>query len=122
MASLLRSSFCVMALLGLAACANEHAPVAQTSPCPPFAAYPSDIHANDASPYDGCSNRVNLEEMLADKHDLVAGRKLGPADGAREAKAVQDYKEGRTKTSTGNGTSTGAALLLQGASTMGSAQ
>lgn len=122
MAPAFRIGLCGLVLLGLGACARERAPIASSSPCPPFVEYPADIHANGPSPWLGCSNRANLEQMLEDKHDLTAGRKLGPADGAREAKAVKDYKDGKTKTSTGSTGTTGAALLLQGTGTTGTAQ
>lgn len=122
MASAFRIGLSGLALLGLGACANEHAPLASTSPCPPYVNYPADIHANDPSPYLGCSNRANLEQMVEDKRDLEVGRTLGPADGAREAKAVKDYKEGKTKTSTGSSSTTGAGLLLQGTGTTGTTQ
>ena len=96
----------------LSGCASEHAPV-MASPCPAWVDYPADIHSNDGSPYLGCVNKANLDQMLADKHDLEKGRALAPANGARQAKAIKDYEEGKSKSSTGSGTS-GAALLLQG--------
>lgn len=111
-----------IALLGLGACANQQAPVASAQPCPPFVDHPEDSHANTASPYGGCTNRVNLEEMLEDKHDLAAGRALGPANGEREAKAVKDYEEGKTKTSPTSGASAGTGFLLQGAGATGTTQ
>ncbi len=100
----------VMALL--AGCAGEHGPV-MASPCPAWVDYPADLHSNDGSSYLGCVNQANLEQMLADKHDLEQGRTLAPADGERQAKAISDYKAGKTKTSSGAGT-TGSAVLLQG--------
>lgn len=105
-----------LAMAGLlSGCAtSEHAPVA-ASPCPAWVDYPADIHSNDGSPYLGCVNQANLEQMLVDKHDLKKGRTLAPASGARQAQAVKDYQEGKVKTSTGTGT-TGPTLLLQGAS------
>lgn len=96
----------------LAGCTSQHAPV-MASPCPAWVDYPADIHSNDGSPYLGCVNKANLDQMLVDKHDLKKGRALAPANGARQAKAVKDYEEGKTKSSTGTGT-TGSALLLQG--------
>lgn len=101
------------AVIGLlAGCAHEHGPVT-ASPCPAWVDYPADLHSNEGSPYLGCVNQANLEQMLADKHDLKKGRALAPGDGARDAKAIQDYKDGKVKTSTGSG-ATGAALLFPG--------
>ena len=102
-------------ILALAGCAAApHAPVA-AGPCPAWVNYPADLHSNDGSAYLGCTNAANLAQMLDNKADLAKGRALAPANGAREAKAVQDYEEGKTKSSTGGGsTSTGAGALLQG--------
>ncbi len=101
-------------VLLLAGCAAApHAPVA-AAPCPAWVNYPVDRHSNAGSPYLGCTNAANLAQMLDDKKDLVEGRPLAPANGAREAKSVQDYEEGKTKTSSGNGTGASAGALLQG--------
>ncbi|WP_042695544.1 CpaD family pilus assembly lipoprotein [Azospirillum sp. B506] len=40
----------------------------------------------------GCANANNLAAMLADPGDLVAPRRMGPADGAAEEAAVDRYK------------------------------
>ena len=45
----------------------------------------------------GCSTRANLERMVADPRDLVRGRDIGPADGVREAGAIQRYRDDRVK-------------------------
>lgn len=96
----------------LAGCETEHAPLAVQSPCPAWVDYPADRHINDGSPYLGCTNRANLDQMLDDKQDLVAGRALGPADGERESKVIKDYQTGKTKTSNAGATTPGAALLI----------
>lgn len=109
-----------IAVMTLSAGCAKHAPVAAAaSPCPPWVDYPADMHSNDPSPYLGCANRVNLDEMLDDKHDLVAGRKLGPANGERESRAVKAYEEGKTKTAPSGGASAGPSILFQGGSSTG---
>lgn len=101
----------VLALGGCAAA--PHAPVA-AGPCPAWVNYPADLHSNDGSAYLGCTNAANLAQMLDDKADLARGRALAPANGAREAKAVQDYEEGKTKSSADGSKAVGAGALLQG--------
>lgn len=110
--TLLRLLPAALAVIALqAGCIDEHAPVAVQSSCPPWVDYPRDNHINDASPYLGCTNRANLEQMLDDKQDIVAGRTLGAASGERESNVVKAYQEGRTKTAP-SGSSSGAAAIL----------
>jgi len=40
----------------------------------------------------GCATAYNLGLMLADPHDLVAGRPLGPSDGERAALLLRSYQ------------------------------
>ncbi len=50
-----------------------------------------------ALPEDGCWNRANLAKMVADPRDLIQGKPLGPATGARESLAVGAYERGQLK-------------------------
>jgi pilus biogenesis lipoprotein CpaD len=45
----------------------------------------------------GCANTSNLAAMVADPRDLLEGRPLGPADGAREIGAVQRYRTDKVR-------------------------
>jgi pilus assembly protein CpaD len=45
----------------------------------------------------GCATQSNLARMIADPRDLVRGRRLGPADGVREAEAVMRYRTDKVK-------------------------
>lgn len=45
----------------------------------------------------GCANATNLGLMAADPADLVRGRRLGPADGVREADAITRYRTDKVK-------------------------
>jgi type IV pilus biogenesis protein CpaD/CtpE len=105
------------AMIGLMSGCAEHGPV-MASPCPAWVDYPKNLHSNDGSPYLGCVNHANLEQMLADKHDLKKGRTLAPVSGAPQAKAVQDYEQGKVKLKSGGGAG-GPAILLQGSSNGG---
>lgn len=96
----------------LAGCQIEHTPRAVHSPCPAWVNYPKDDHINEGSPYLGCTNRANLEQMLDDKQDVAAGRTLAPANGERESNAVKAYEEGKTKTPTAGSSTPGAAILI----------
>jgi len=49
----------------------------------------------------GCANQANTAAMVADPGDFVAPRPLDPANGARRAKVITDYSQGRdTKSAT----------------------
>jgi type IV pilus biogenesis protein CpaD/CtpE len=113
----LRIAVSALALMALTGCA-DHAPLA-AGPCPAFPDFPADLHTNDGSPYLGCTNAANLAAMVAEKHDLEKGRPLGPANGARESKAIEDYEAGKTKTSEGSSSTAGAGLLLQPTNSQG---
>jgi type IV pilus biogenesis protein CpaD/CtpE len=63
--------------------------------CPSWTAYPLDHHSNAESPYLGCVNALNLQNMVADPHDLEQGRTLGSANGEHETLAVEAYQRGR---------------------------
>jgi len=52
-------------------------------------------------PTEGCWNAANLASMVADPRDLIRGRPLGPAVGAREAVSVETYRKGPASGSTG---------------------
>ena len=97
----------ILALTALGGCA-EHAPIA-IGACPAWPDYPRDLHSNDGSPYLGCTNASNLNAMVVDKRDLKAGRALGPANGARESKAVEDYEAGKIALPSSTGTTDTAA-------------
>jgi type IV pilus biogenesis protein CpaD/CtpE len=45
----------------------------------------------------GCANAANLGLMIADPKDLVRGRSIGEADGAREAEAIVRYRADKVK-------------------------
>ena len=114
---LLPAALALIALLS--GCIDEHAPLAVESPCPAWVDYPKDNHINDGSPYLGCANRVNLEQMLDNKQDVAAGRTLGPASGEREGNAVKAYQEGKTKTTPSGSSSGTSAILLPSVGTTG---
>src|SRR5258706_7710720 len=85
-------------VLGLAAgcdAPERPVPVASTSPCSAWPNDPADLHSNAEPIGLGCANRLNLRSMLDRPEDLQAGRPLGPANGARQATAIDDYQKGR---------------------------
>jgi hypothetical protein len=102
---------------GLMSCADEVAEMqpSATVGCEPWATADQDIHANAPSPQLGCSNNMNLLLMLDRPADLVTGRPLGPANGEREAIAVERYKQGQVAP-LGNGSSTTQFVISPGAS------
>lgn len=84
-------------------------------PCPQWAIYPLDIHSGQDSPYLGCTVEYNLRAMVANPADLDHGRTLGPADGERESRAIEAYRQGKVKPFEGSGAS-GATSSGSGAS------
>lgn len=96
-----------IALVLFAGCASETpGPVPATAnACPQWTQSPQDSHSNADSAYLGCANALNLQHMVENPDDLKQGRDLGPADGARQAKAVKNYEDGKMKASTGAGNS-----------------
>lgn len=85
-------------ILGLALWAGtaQSQPASSQDACPPWASS-HDLHSNAEAPNLGCVNRKNLGKMLAHPEDLAQGRSLGPADGARESRAVDAYQQGKVK-------------------------
>lgn len=77
------------------ACASTH------NTAPPSA-------ATQATHVDGCTNAINLGQMLADPGDAQQGRKLGPGDGERAALGVTEYQTGKTRAATPPPSMTGA--------------
>jgi type IV pilus biogenesis protein CpaD/CtpE len=84
-------------MLAQTACVYNNPPLIAGQPCQPWVEYPADPHSNAESPYLGCTNRVNLENMVDQPKDLRQGRALGPANGAHEANGVHAYEEGQIK-------------------------
>ena len=91
------------------------APSVAQGPCRPWVYFPTDSHSNVDSPYLGCINRANLEEMVARPADLEAGRSPGPANGARESLGVETYVEGKIK-NFGTESIQGPSIVLPGGS------
>lgn len=91
-------ALCAALVLAAGACAAKHAtlpPSAASDSCASWT--PSTGHSNAESLGLGCANALNLKNMVADPNDLKVGKVLGPGDGAREALAVEAYKQGKVK-------------------------
>jgi len=86
-----------MLTLAFTGCAGDEsgAPASLTGiqTCPPWVEFPEDHHSNADSPYLGCTNYVNLVNMLESPADLDQGRPLGPEDSARETVVLKNYDE-----------------------------
>jgi len=65
-------------------------------PCPDWTDAPKDSFSNRPGRNWGCSTAANLGMMVARPSDLDRGRKLGPADGEVQARAVTRYLNGKT--------------------------
>lgn len=80
------------------------------SPCADLRPLDGRPSSQTHSPSSACANRANLETMADRPSDLVQGRRLAPADGAREAAAVESYRKGQVKVS-GQGTASNPAAV-----------
>jgi len=63
--------------------------------CPVWTDHRPDPYDNMPQPQIGCANQRNLALMIDQPADLVAGRKLGPADAARSSSATQRYRDNK---------------------------
>lgn len=102
---------------GIAPAMAQSAGAGGTTACEPWVNYPADKHSNAPSPYLGCTQQENLENMVEDKNDLKQGKMLGPSDGKREADAVQRYEDGKVKQPQQSSSALSGILLQSG--TMG---
>lgn len=73
---------CAALGLGLGGCDHLERTEAAGTPCPP---------AGRTQPL-GCANLANLRAMAADPGDLVRGREMTPASGARAAGVIEAYE------------------------------
>ncbi len=97
-AALVGASVVGAILVAAAACAAAPTPP-QSAPatCPPTPRQEAQDRSDPTSPILGCANVVNLGRMAERPSDMVRGRRIGPADGAREALAVEAYEKGQIK-------------------------
>jgi pilus assembly protein CpaD len=65
--------------------------------CPNWSGAPTGDHSNQPSSNFGCADATNLGLMVADPHDLVLGRDLGPQEGNAGLYAIERYRAGNTK-------------------------
>lgn len=72
--------------------------------CPNWTSPGVGDHSNQPYSNFGCANMTNLGLMVADPHDLVVGRPLGPAEGDPALAAMQRYRTDKvTKLKGSNG-------------------
>ena len=92
-------AFSVAAALILMGCSMDDGKLADSTaaqPCPPWVEFPADRHSNADSPYLGCTNHVNLVNMLESPADLDQGRPLGPGSAERETVVLKDYDQNKS--------------------------
>ncbi|MCV6587623.1 MAG: CpaD family pilus assembly protein [Marinobacterium sp.] len=79
--------------------------VARTPDCPGNNhASGTPVHQQSRSPSFGCATASNLAMMVSDPRELVKGKELGPASGARASNAMRLYlQHGVTSLSANNG-------------------
>ena len=76
----------------------DHA-VASVPNCPNWSDAPGNPMTNALHSDFGCTTALNLAAMVADPHDLIAGRPMGPAVGDRALAAIHVYRTGKPKSS-----------------------
>ena len=92
---------------------------AVTPSCPDWRKPTASDYTNTQSSNFGCSTALNFAQMLADPGDVLRGQRMGPADGARAAIAVRNYREGKKPGEQQGG---GGSTAAGGATTSGGAQ
>jgi pilus assembly protein CpaD len=80
--------------------------VASAQACPDWSKAEWSNFGNVTSSNFGCSTSANLAAMVADPHDLVTGRPMGPAVGEAATRPVEVYRSG-VVIPTGAGSSAG---------------
>jgi pilus assembly protein CpaD len=89
--------------------------VAQGPKCPDWSQPNGDKLTNELPSDFGCSNASNLAAMIANPHDLVSGRTMGPAVGDAATRPVERYREGTipplggAASSSGSGSGSGSS-------------
>ena len=69
--------------------------VASTPNCPNWSKKPGNDFDNTLHSDFGCATAVNLAAMIADPHDLVVGRTMGPLVGDPGSSPVHAYRTGK---------------------------
>lgn len=91
---------------------------AVTPSCPDWRKPTSSDYTNTQSSNFGCATMMNFAQMLADPGDLLRGQQMGPADGARAAIAIDNYRQGKKpgdqQSSSSGGTGSAAASTTSG--------
>lgn len=64
--------------------------------CPDWTSKPGDNSQNRPGSNWSCATATNLGLMVADPADLVAGRRMGAADGEFSALSIDRYRKGKT--------------------------
>ena len=72
---------------------NQVAP----SKCPNWNSKINDHEAPEGTPDFGCANAYNHAVLVADKGDLIEGKKLRDRDSSMKLNAVKDYQKDKTK-------------------------
>jgi pilus biogenesis lipoprotein CpaD len=90
--------------------------------CPDWRLSPVTTHSNTTQGNFACATEFNLGRMVADPHDLVHGTDGDiPIDTVSAAKAVQDYREGKSASGGSGGSSLTGSNSSEGSSEGGSA-
>ena len=88
--------------------------------CPDWRKPSASDYTNTQSSNFGCATALNFAQMLANPGDLLRGQRMGPADGARAAIAIKDYREGKKPGEQRNGDAAGTTAA--GVTTSGGTQ
>ncbi|MEN3792899.1 CpaD family pilus assembly protein [Fulvimarina sp. MAC3] len=73
--------------------------VAQTGPCGRWPEDLGDTHENKNYANFGCATQQNLAAQIADPRDLLSPRGMGPVDGERRDRVIENYRKGERFTS-----------------------
>ena len=82
---------------------------AVTPSCPDWRKPTAADYTNTQSSNFGCSTTANFAQMLYNPGDVLQGQRMGPADGARAAIAIRNYRDGKKAGEQQNGSTTATA-------------
>lgn len=87
--------------------------------CPDWSKPQSADFGNTIDSNFGCANAYDLGQMVADPHDLLEGRRLGPGDAAAQEVGIDKYEQGQPAAAPATTATAGAAMAQPSSNTSG---
>lgn len=87
--------------------------------CPDWSKPQSADFGNTMDSNFGCANAYDLGQMVANPHDLLRGRNLGPGDAAEQEVGIDKYEQGQAGAASATTTTTGTTMTQPPANSSG---